>query len=174
MAHLFNRFCAPCFSEISIAPIIEHTIMQPILIDGCHFTAQSTVQIVNDFRIALHGDILASSSARLILYGTGAAIIVAALFARLFHEMRDGARATTALRRLAKRSKHVSHTIWGAGALQAIPHLLFADHIAGADYHHGPRLSCARATHEESTKLMQIGISLSEQLMRDHGCACCQ
>jgi hypothetical protein len=48
-----------------------------------------------------------------------------------------GARAAAALRRLAKRSKHISHTIWGAGALKAIPHLLICNDIARTYDHRG-------------------------------------
>jgi hypothetical protein len=114
--------------------------MQPVLIDGSELTAQPAVKIINHLGIALHDVILASGSTRTVFRDAGAAIIVAARFACLFDKMCDGACATPTLRRFAQRSKHVSHTIWGAGSVQAIPNLLFTDHIAGADNHNNLKL----------------------------------
>jgi hypothetical protein len=53
--HLLDGFFAPVFAECLEAPIFEQTIMQPILVDGRHFVPQATVEIIDDFGVALHG-----------------------------------------------------------------------------------------------------------------------
>ena len=54
MLHLLDGFLAPMFGEIPIAPVVEQPVMQPILVDGCQLSAQRGIEILNDFRIALH------------------------------------------------------------------------------------------------------------------------
>src|SRR4051794_21447180 len=59
--HFLDRFLAPFLGEILVTPVIEDAIMQPILIDGCEFAAQSAIEIFDNLCVSAH----VRSSARL-------------------------------------------------------------------------------------------------------------
>ncbi|WP_207633531.1 TetR/AcrR family transcriptional regulator [Escherichia coli] len=44
----------PDLGHLQQAPIVEHPVVQPVLIDGGQFAAQPLVQIIDDLRVALH------------------------------------------------------------------------------------------------------------------------
>jgi hypothetical protein len=52
--HLLNGFLAPLLGEVLEAPVVEQTIVQPILVDGRELMPQTAVEILDDFRVALH------------------------------------------------------------------------------------------------------------------------
>src|ERR1700730_6916730 len=54
MVHFLDRLFAPFLRQIFKAPIIEDTIMKPILIDGCQLAAQAAIEIVEDSVVAPH------------------------------------------------------------------------------------------------------------------------
>ena len=58
MLHFVDRFVPLEFSQFRHAPIVEHAIMQPILVDRGKFVFQSFVEKLDDFYIALHGRFL--------------------------------------------------------------------------------------------------------------------
>ncbi len=53
--HLFDRFFALFLGELLETPVIEKTIMQPILVDGAQFELQCLVETGDDVFVALHG-----------------------------------------------------------------------------------------------------------------------
>jgi hypothetical protein len=61
VVHLLDRFLAPLFREIFVAPVVEHPVVQPILVDCGQFRSETAVQVLDDFRIALHGFLAGAS-----------------------------------------------------------------------------------------------------------------
>ena len=59
--HFFDRLLAPGLGEVLEAPVVENSVVQPILIDGRQLMAESLVQVLDDALIALHGSPLFSS-----------------------------------------------------------------------------------------------------------------
>ncbi len=53
--HLLDRFLAPDLGHLQQAPIVEKPVVQPVLVDGGELVAQALVEIIDDFRVALHG-----------------------------------------------------------------------------------------------------------------------
>src|SRR3954452_5349228 len=56
--HFLDGFLAPIFAERLVAPVLEQPIMQPILVDRGHLMPQAAVEIIDDFGVALHGQVL--------------------------------------------------------------------------------------------------------------------
>src|SRR5580704_12263359 len=54
MVHFLDRLYAPFLRQIFIAPIIEDTIMKPILIDIYQLAVQAAIEIVEDSVVAPH------------------------------------------------------------------------------------------------------------------------
>src|SRR5712671_4460487 len=52
--HLLDRFLAPLLGERLEAPVVEQAIVQPVLVDGRELMPQTAVEILDDFRVALH------------------------------------------------------------------------------------------------------------------------
>jgi hypothetical protein len=52
VAHLFHRFLAPFLGEITVTPIVEQPVMQPVLIDRRQLSSDSLVKVVYDLRIS--------------------------------------------------------------------------------------------------------------------------
>src|SRR5215470_2887542 len=55
MLHLLDGFLAPFLGEIAVAPVVQHPVVNPVLVDGGELAAQPFVEIFDDPRIALHG-----------------------------------------------------------------------------------------------------------------------
>src|SRR4029077_15231551 len=56
--HLLDGFLAPLLGERFVAPIVEQTIMQPILIDRGQLVPQRLVEIIDDTRLPSHNLLL--------------------------------------------------------------------------------------------------------------------
>ena len=54
MLHLFNGFLAPCLGERLLAPNVEQTVMQPVLVHRGELVAQRFVEVFDNVFIALH------------------------------------------------------------------------------------------------------------------------
>ena len=52
--HLFDRFFAPSLGEVLVAPIIQHAVVQPVLVDRCQFVLQRSIKIVDNLYVAPH------------------------------------------------------------------------------------------------------------------------
>src|SRR5262249_17960287 len=53
--HLLDRFLAPFLGQVPVTPIVQETIMQPILVDGGKLMPQTAVEILDNPCVALHG-----------------------------------------------------------------------------------------------------------------------
>src|ERR1700687_33300 len=54
VVHLLDGFLAPLLGQLQQTPIVQHPIMQPILVDGGELAAQTLVEIFDDSCVALH------------------------------------------------------------------------------------------------------------------------
>ena len=54
MLHLVDRFVALVFGELVDPPVLQHAVVQPVLVDRGELVGERLVEIVNDLRIALH------------------------------------------------------------------------------------------------------------------------
>ena len=64
VTHFLDGFFAPFRRELINAPIFEKPVMKPVLIDRRQFMTQRVVEIFDDFRIALHGEVLLKRKSR--------------------------------------------------------------------------------------------------------------
>src|SRR5579863_214487 len=58
MLHLFNRFFAPRLGQHLVAPVVEQTVMQPVLVHRGELVAQRVIEVFDDFFFALHALLL--------------------------------------------------------------------------------------------------------------------
>src|SRR5262249_33249700 len=54
MLHLFDGLFAPLLGQRLVAPIVEQTVMQPVLIDGSQFVPQRLIEEIEDTGLASH------------------------------------------------------------------------------------------------------------------------
>src|SRR4051794_6034496 len=54
VVHFLNGFLAPGLGHLQETPMIQQPEMQPILVDGGQFAAQTLVEIFDDLWVALH------------------------------------------------------------------------------------------------------------------------
>jgi hypothetical protein len=54
MLHLVDRLVPFELRELLHAPVIEHPIVQPILVDRREFVLERQVEQLDDFRVTLH------------------------------------------------------------------------------------------------------------------------
>src|SRR5262245_66583704 len=54
MLHLFDRFLALLLGELGVAPVVEHPVVQPILVNGAQFVLESVIEYVDDLFLAFH------------------------------------------------------------------------------------------------------------------------
>ena len=54
MLHLFDRFLAPSLGEHPVTPIVQKTVVQPILINRSKLVAKRFVEIVDNGRVTFH------------------------------------------------------------------------------------------------------------------------
>ena len=52
--HLVDRFVALVLGEPGHAPVVEHAVVQPVLVDRGHLVPQALVEIFDNLGIALH------------------------------------------------------------------------------------------------------------------------
>ena len=55
MLHLVDRFVPLVFGETADAPVGEHPVMEPVLVDCGQFVGERLVKELDDLRIAFHG-----------------------------------------------------------------------------------------------------------------------
>ncbi|MNU06108.1 hypothetical protein D3C72_2511750 [compost metagenome] len=55
MDHLLDRLLLPGLGHFLQPPIVEHPVVQPVLVDGGELGAQPLVEIFDDLLVALHG-----------------------------------------------------------------------------------------------------------------------
>src|SRR5262245_18956422 len=55
MLHLLDGFLAPFLGEVPVAPVVQHPVVNPVLVDCGELAAQPFVELFNDSGIALHG-----------------------------------------------------------------------------------------------------------------------
>src|SRR5437016_1820340 len=79
MVHFLDRLFAPFLRQTFIAPIIEDTVMKPVLIDGCQLAAQAAIEIVEDSIVAPHSSKLHNTGAHAVEAATTAAANTAML-----------------------------------------------------------------------------------------------
>ena len=53
--HLLDQFLAPFLGQGLVAPVVEQPVMQPILVDRGELVPQASIEIFDDFCVALHG-----------------------------------------------------------------------------------------------------------------------
>mgnify|MGYP003295966444 CR=1 FL=1 len=63
--HFLDRFMALVSGELFEAPIVEHAVVQPVLVDRGQLVGESLVEKIDDLEVALHGDVLCVKSAPL-------------------------------------------------------------------------------------------------------------
>src|SRR5215207_6899202 len=54
VAHFLDRLLAPFFRQRLEAPVVQQTVMDPVLTDGGQLAPEPPIQILDDLRIALH------------------------------------------------------------------------------------------------------------------------
>jgi len=54
VVHLLDRFLAPLLGQFEQTPVVQQPEMQPVLVDGGEFAAQTLVEIFDDLGVALH------------------------------------------------------------------------------------------------------------------------
>ena len=54
MMHLLDRFLALLLGELGEAPVLEHAVVQPVLVDGAELVLEGLVEDVDDVFLALH------------------------------------------------------------------------------------------------------------------------
>ena len=52
--HLLDQFLALLLGELGEAPVVEHAVVQPVLVDGAQLVLEGLVQDVDDLFLALH------------------------------------------------------------------------------------------------------------------------
>src|SRR5687767_1581448 len=52
--HLLDRFLALLLGEPGEAPIVEHAVVQPVLVDGAELVLEGLVEDIDDVFLALH------------------------------------------------------------------------------------------------------------------------
>src|SRR5262249_34000730 len=56
--HFLNRFLAPLLCQILVTPIVEQSVMEPVLIDRGQFVPQRSIEKLDDFSVPLHNWLL--------------------------------------------------------------------------------------------------------------------
>lgn len=59
VVHLLDRFLALLFPKPRHAPMIQHAVVQPVLVDGAQLELEGLVQDVYDLFLAFHGPLRA-------------------------------------------------------------------------------------------------------------------
>ncbi len=54
VVHLLDRFLALLLRKAGVAPVIQHAVMQPVLVDGAQLELEGLVQDVDDLFLAFH------------------------------------------------------------------------------------------------------------------------
>jgi hypothetical protein len=67
MLHLFNRFLAPRLGQHFVAPIVEQTVMQPVLVYRGELVSERSIEVFDNFFIAHHALLLFAGATRLVL-----------------------------------------------------------------------------------------------------------
>src|SRR5690606_10336978 len=52
--HLVDRFLPLVLGELLDSPVLQHAVVQPVLVDGGEFVGERLVEVLDDLRIALH------------------------------------------------------------------------------------------------------------------------
>src|SRR5262249_3603482 len=94
--HLFDRFLALLLGELGVAPVVEHAVVQPILVNRTQFVLESIIENIDDLFLAFHRHLSRAWLAK----GTGL--------------NRGGARAAG-----ARQPHRASYASWRQGAKQA-------------------------------------------------------
>jgi hypothetical protein len=56
--HFLDRFLAPLLCQILVTPIVEQSVMEPVLIDRGQFVPQRSIEKLDDFSVTLHNWLL--------------------------------------------------------------------------------------------------------------------
>jgi hypothetical protein len=55
MLHLADRLLVFLLRQLVQAPVLEHAVVQEVLVDGGELVLQLRLQVVDDLGVALHG-----------------------------------------------------------------------------------------------------------------------
>ncbi|MNT36678.1 hypothetical protein D3C72_1727790 [compost metagenome] len=58
MLHLADGFCIFLLGQLVEAPVLEHAVVQKILVDGREFVPELGLQMANDLCVTFHGGLL--------------------------------------------------------------------------------------------------------------------